>query len=107
MLLVIYWIWDELKALNRLLMALGALSAVLWALMGDMVNTVALIDSLTAMVESMTVHLASAPVHDLMSKLNRVFPMTELVTMLGLLLAAQLAAVLIRVLRSFIPTMGG
>lgn len=100
-------IWQIAKAQWRLVVALFGLVSLVWGMFGGADNIVAALDTLTAQINVLSALLQASPVHTLMNRLNRVFPLSELLGFTSMWFGMWFAALVIRVARSFLPTIGG
>jgi len=84
----------------------GGLLLVLWELMGGIDGAVSAIDGLQAIIDTASSSIHSTVVSGVYAKANRIFPITESLVMLSTLLSAKVIAMGIRIVKSWIPTIG-
>lgn len=98
---------DTGRALFRLGLSVATLLAVLGVMVYNAIDIAASLNLLTAKVQQLTVYMQSAPVGVAFDRVNRFFPLAEFLALVAGWLALYSIALVVRVIRSFIPTVGG
>lgn len=106
-LVALFSLTDTGKALLRFALTMTVFIAVVtWALV-SVADTAGAINSLSSAIQNITPLVASLPSNPIFAKVNTIFPLAEFTGFLAIQFGLFGVCLVVRVARSFIPTMGG
>jgi hypothetical protein len=98
------WAWLTLAL--KVLASAAVLIYTLSALLGSLVDVEAALNSLVATLDSISLSIQALPVGPILAKANRVFPLSEFLGFLVIIITVRILALGVRVALKFVPFIG-
>lgn len=96
------WAWPTIRSACKVIISLGGLVAVILSILLSFADVSGGLDALALKIDALSATLQGLPTHDILDKVNRVFPLSEYFGLILAHLSLLVACMLVRWLKAVV-----